>query len=189
MLSFRRWVTAWVLKALLTACSIPGSLHSHLEVHWVPLSNSFHSTNPPPTFAIKGCLYVLTVPMCTHIRQLAYPKSSVRPLFPPVLLDCPRSSFRAELTLPGNSNCSCAKATVCTSGPRMRVLPTSSCGKCSLWLLGCRRAQNPSLSYPADCLSVLQGSVQSLPLASGTSDRDITSFGWPSQTLQTHLPS
>lgn len=119
MLSFRRWVTAWFLKALLTACSIPGSPHSHLEVHWVLLSNSC-SMNPPPTFAVGG------VYMCSqhaHVPQQVYPKNSAWPLFPPALLDCPCPPFRAELALPGGCRCSSAKA-----GPQTRVLPTSNMG-------------------------------------------------------------
>ena len=64
MLSFRRWVTARFLKALLTARSIPGSLRSHLKVHRVPLSN-FYSMNPPPTFAVRG-VYVCSQPPCTQ---------------------------------------------------------------------------------------------------------------------------
>jgi len=80
MLSFRRWVTAWFLKALLTACSIPGSLCSHLKVHQVSLSSSY-SMDPSPMFAVRGCLYVLTAPMHAHIPQLVYSKSSAWSLF------------------------------------------------------------------------------------------------------------
>lgn len=70
MLSFRGWVTAWFLKSLLTACSIPGSVFPPQS----PLGATFQlllQHEPTTHICSKGCLYVLTFPI--HLKN-QYPK-------------------------------------------------------------------------------------------------------------------
>ena len=177
---------------------------AHCPLH--PWVSAFPPQSPPgatfqllqhePTTHIcsKGCLCVLTAPMHADIPQLLYPKSSVRPLFPPALLT-------ARVLLSGQ-NCP-FQETPAAPVPKQpcppQVLRQGSLQPATV-------GNAPSDCWGADVHKILLCLIQltvclssrvafrvclwpQVPLIETELLWDRTYFGWPSQTLQTHVLS